>query len=50
MEPAIAERVSRSETMGVSAGDRSTSSAQLKPVEMSGSEGFWVKIGDFSVF
>ena len=36
--------------MGVSAGDRSTSSAQLKPVETSDSEGFWMKIGDFSVF
>ena len=36
--------------MGVGADNRSTSSAQLKPDETSGSEEFWVKTGDFSVF
>ena len=50
MKPAGAEHVSRAATMVVGAGDKSVSSAQLKDVEMGGSEGFWVKIGEFSRF
>lgn len=50
MKQADDGRVSKAVTMVVGSGDDSTSSAQLKCVETSGSGEFWLKIGDFSTF